>query len=238
MAAVILDHFWVIVIRRKWCGVMKKMLVTGSPILAGLLIMICTTSASATTLQWLANGAVITTPLAYEIIGESTFGYSIVGQKSEVLCSVVFVGTVGPGPEGTISELLNLKKEVVTLEKPVLECVRIEGCMEEMTAAHLPWLSRLSLVVTELLLYIMESGGQGTPAWEFFCTSLGTAICPAGGSGYIVENNVENDVLILDIKETSECSGIGGIFGEETGGTDEVWSMKLTDGETLSVSLA
>jgi len=209
-------------------------------------------SASAATLQWLAEGKAIAAALASETKGEllleSTNGGGL-GVKVDVLCSGTFDGTVGPGAEDQILELLSLEKVLVTLEKPLLTCVVGQNCTEpEVSAANLPWLTRLELMGTEaepLFLDVLENGGNGNPGWEVTCLILGvtvTEVCTAEKAGANLVNDVtEKDVLAMFEGELANCT-LGGKESAlvETSSTDtpadEVGLITLNSGEALSVS--
>jgi hypothetical protein len=209
-------------------------------------------SASAATLQWLAEGKALAVALASETKGEllleSTNGGGL-GVKVDVLCSGVFDGTVGPGAEDQILELLTLEKVLTTLEKPLLNCVVGQNCTEpEISAANLPWLTRLELMGTEaepLFLDVIENGGPGNPGWEVTCLILGvtvTEVCTTEKVGADLTNDAtEKDVLATFEGELANCT----LGGKESAlletslsdsPADEVGLITLNSGEALSVS--
>jgi hypothetical protein len=209
-------------------------------------------SASAATLQWLAEGKAIAAALAFETPAEALFealNGGGLGVHVGALCSGVFDGTVGPGVEGQISELLTLEKTLVTLEKPILNCHVDQNCTEpEVSAANFPWLTRLELMGTEsepLFLRVIENGGKGNPGWEVTCLILGvtvTEVCTTADFGAdLVNDAAEKDVLASFEDESANCS----VGGENNGlvetsltdsPADEIGLITLNDGETLSVS--
>jgi hypothetical protein len=233
---------------------MKKIHVLGVALVAVLaLSVVGAVSASAATLQWLANGKAITSALASETTGSITLG-STNGLKIKieavVLCSGKFDGTVGPGGEDEITKVLNLSGVEVTLAKPLTECENVKTCTSsEVSPVNLPWLTRLELSGTEAapeFLDIIEQGAGGAePGWEVVCkTSLGTVTetCTAPTTDSVLTNDTgESDVLGVfptgSGRNTANCSvGGAGTGFLESSSTDEAGLSVLTSGEALSVS--
>jgi hypothetical protein len=97
---------------------MKKAHVVGVAMSAVLLFgVMAVASASDATLKWLASGFPIATAEADKATGEITLTNlkTAIGTKASVLCSVIFIGTVGAGGEDIITEVLDLAEKPVTL---------------------------------------------------------------------------------------------------------------------------
>jgi hypothetical protein len=237
---------------------MKKIHVLGIALVAMLAFnVMAAVSASAATLQWLAGGKAIASPgLNGEVVGEITLG-STNGAKLKieavVLCSGIFTGSVGPGPEDIATGLLNLAHEPVTPSKKLL-CPSVKTCEgnSEVVPVNLPWLTRLELMGTEaepLFLDVIEAGNgatgeSGNPGYEIKCkTALATVTekCTAANLGANVTNDMtENDVLGIIEKEVTPpftCNVGGANTGfVETGSGDEEGLGTLNNKEPLSVS--
>jgi hypothetical protein len=235
---------------------MKKIHVLGLGLVATFALGVGAVSASATTLKWLDEGKAIVTATPVETTGELTLG-STNGAKlkieAAVLCSLIFGGTVGPGSEDNIVEVLNLTKELVTSAKK-LSCPSVKTCEgnSEVLPVNLPWLSHLELMGTEaepLFLDVLEAGNgrtgeTGNPGWEVKCKTIlatVTETCTSANQGADLTNDgTENDVLGVFEKETTPpatCSMGGANTGfVESGSGDEALLSKSTCGEALSVS--
>ena len=237
---------------------MRKIYVVSVALIAALaLAAIGSASASATTLQWLANGKAITTGLSGKATGELTLG-STNGLKlkieDEVLCSWILVIEVDDeGGVWVIIEWLDLSGEKVSLTAPLL-CASVKTCegTNEVEPVNLPWLGHLELMGTEaepLFLAVLEAGNghtgeAGNPGWSVSCkTALGTVTetCTVAGQGLNVTNDAtENDVLgVFEHEATppATCSVGGANTGFfESGTGDEAYLFVLTNGDALSAS--
>jgi hypothetical protein len=209
-------------------------------------------SASAATLQWLANGSKITAPLLSESAGEFEVGSTNIplqGGEVAALCSFTFVGTTGPNGEDLISEVLTLADALVSLSAPI-SCVNIARCKNARVAPeNLPWLTELELAGSEtapLFLDRIVNGGKGEPTWWIECEEpplpLLEVECVGQFSSDLENDPMENDVLGTFSKTEQETEGLLSLCkGEKTGfvttgAGDEVILMKLTNNQALSVS--
>jgi hypothetical protein len=203
--------------------------------------------ASAATLQWLAGGVKITEPLASETVGELEFvdTSTIIGTEVGLLCSGIFDGTVGPGTEDMLAELLNLSKEKIELGVRLITCTVTKGTCGTATVAfeNLPWLTELELMGTEaepLFLDKILTGGKGEPGFLLHCTSpLSFEEACLGAASSDLENDpLESDVLggfigkELVGKCNSKTTATGFISTENDGPL--LWT--LVNKEPLSVS--
>jgi len=235
---------------------MRKIHVFAVAALAVFAFGVVAASASAATLQWLEGGVAMAAASASETTGEillrNTNGGGI-GLNVEVLCSGTFDGSVGPGIQDQITEVLDLNKVQVTLTN-LLACTDENGnCGSPLVAAvNLPWLTELELMGTEaapLFLDVLKPGNgntgtAGNPGWEIDCTTIFGLVeetC-TGEVGSDLENMPgENDVLgtfseaeIVAEGAQALCSGGGGKTG--TVNTDEAGLIFLTNGKPLAVS--
>jgi len=192
---------------------MKKIHILGIAAIAMLAFSVVgIASASAATLQWLAATKAIAAAEPSETTGELTLGSTNgggAGIKVKVLCSGIFDGSVGPGPEDLINELLTLGKVLVTLAAP-LACTNLEGCEKpEVNAVNLPWLTRLELMGTEaapVFLDVIQKEGS-EPGWEVTCTFplIGkiTETCTAPAGGTVLKNGTGGEVTGVFEKEAA-----------------------------------
>lgn len=109
----------------------------------------------------------------------------------EVLCEGSMVGTAGLNGGGTVTELLNLAGEVVSLTN-LVACTNITGCPEPLASPeNLPWNTQLVNETTEDatgLLLGPHSGG-GNPGWFVKCDGNGTENeCTKEDTVLLVEN--------------------------------------------------
>jgi hypothetical protein len=198
---------------------MKKIHVVGITVLAvfACSVMVAA-SASAATLQWLAEGVKITEPLASETTGELELvnTSTIIGTEVGVLCSGIFDGTVGPGAEDTITEVLNLSKEKIELGVRLITCTVTKGTCGTATLApeDLPWLTELELMGTEtepLFLDKILNGGKGEPGYSVHCTSPLSfeEICLGAASSDLENDPLESDVLgsFIGKELVGKCNG-------------------------------
>jgi hypothetical protein len=207
-------------------------------------------SASAATLQWLANSKPITTPQLADITGTLELGNekAIAGFKIAVLCIGSFDGTVGPGAEDMITEVLDTAEKTVVLGTNEIACTNDKSCPSALAApVNLPWLTRLELMGTEaepLFLDVLENGGKGEPGWEVMCEEplIGlveetcTAVPAKPGSADLENDPAENDVLgTFVLEEIALCTGTNEETGFVSTGT-EPGLILLISGEALAVS--
>jgi hypothetical protein len=128
--------------------------------------------------EWLIGGqSVLTLTLA-----KYTFSalLSDTSNGSDVVCSWVYDGSVGPNGEAEVTEVLTLAGTVVTLTAP-LKCESAAVCEKsttdvEVIPENLPW---------HLLLVLMESNGKFLEIWIGFANTI--------------------DCLVLGLKITDEC---------------------------------
>jgi hypothetical protein len=148
--------------------------------------------------EWLVEGKPITAgegALPSETVGEvELLQYNGTGATATVLttvlCSGIFIGTIGPGPADTVTSLQNLAKEAISTT-PLVELALFcdvttkAGALTDcevgtgnalVWAENLPWVTEIKLMegVPEeeefLDLFLTEPGH--TPAWYVECKSL------------------------------------------------------------------
>jgi len=215
--------------------------------------------------EWLANGAVITVQLSAETPMELTLiALEKAGGASleEILCSVVFDGTVGPGAAGLVEDLLSLSGETIgelgmTNEK-FLDCevVNDSGSLsscKKNTLVEL-WLDNLNLELEltwttqiELMgaapLFLDHFFGAGVGkevGYEFKCELISGIVIEElceGLRSASLENIVEGVLTVFNWEnpietEAATCS----LLGVGTGALKGSGVTKLTNGEALSVS--
>jgi len=174
--------------------IMKKLYAIMLALVAMLAMSAFATSAFAVTLlaEWLLNGSAIVTADLVEIPGTLALvnlDAGGVGITSELLCTGILVGTVGPMSADLITEVLNLLNEK-TVEPlatgPALECTNSKNCESPKAWAEgLPWETEAELLeetagtfFADYLLngeYVAECTILGIKAEEL-CTAPVTAI--------------------------------------------------------------
>jgi hypothetical protein len=230
---------------------MRKTHVFGLIMFAVFAFSVMVASASAATLQWLAAGKPITTPQLFDSVGTIEGGNekAIAGFKIAILCTGSFDGTVGPGVEGMITEVLDTSEKTIVLGTNEIACINDKSCPSALVApVNLPWLTRLELMGTEaepLFLGVAENGGKGEPGWEVMCEEplIGlveetcTAVATKAAGSVNLENDpAENDVLgTIVLEEGLLCSGTNEETGYVSTGTEPTLIL-LTSGEPLAVS--
>jgi hypothetical protein len=173
----------------------------------------CNVSGSPNLWEWLPMPAA--TPvdsLATDLVLLSTGLVTV-----EVLCEGSMVGTVGLNGGGTVTELLNLANEAVSLTNLVV-CMNLANCPEPLASPeNLPWNTQLVNAEGEDaagLLLGPHSGG-GPPGWFVECMGNGqTNECTKPDTVLLVENleaELEVDLVFPASTDTAnlplaECS--------------------------------
>jgi len=198
---------------------MKKFYALGLALVAVFAMSsVVASAASALVSQWLWEGVLIPSPLPVESVGEILITNMSTG--TEILCSGIFVGTVGPDAADEITDVTNLSlvKETTTnlagqtvtavsctFEKGGL-CLNSAGELVWVIPVHLPWKTEI-LLDEGLYIDSFTAGTGGLPGWEVSCNTflgLETDTCE-GKPGADLENNVaEKDVNATFLEETGE----------------------------------
>jgi len=146
-------------------------------------------SASAVTFLlalWLWNGTAVSVNLNVESEGEllleDTKG-GLFGEATDVLCSGILDGWVGPESLDEISEILELATltliSTVVLVEPGLVCTNVSGCPEPLVwAEELPWQTEVELVEDAGVFFailLLPHPGAELLGWEVECMGLGNA---------------------------------------------------------------
>jgi hypothetical protein len=203
---------------------MKKSHVFGCMVFAVVAFSVMmAASAFAATLQWLANGKPIATPQSASTIITLEIGNetAIAGFKLKALCVGTLDGTVGPGGEDMITEVLERGNKIELGDKE-MNCINDDSCPSPLVSPiHLPWLTHLELMGTEaapLVLDVYENGGKGEPGWELMCEEpligLIEETCESvAATGKLMTADLENDPAENDVlgtialEEILLCSG-------------------------------
>jgi hypothetical protein len=206
-------------------------------------------SASAVTLlaEWLLNGSAIVTPDLVEIPGElniTDLDAGGVGITSELLCTIIFDGTVGPGSADLITEVLTLTG--VKMVEPLatgaaLECTNSKNC-ESPKAWYegLPWETEAELLEqtagTFFADYLLNS------AFVSECTILGIKaeeLCTAPVMAIELTNEAAGTVKWVFSDPFQELAGFKlGECGSHAEVTEVAGTGQITPvgGGTLAVS--
>ncbi len=239
---------------------MKKLQILGIALVAvfafGALVA-GSASATVTTLlaEWLVNGVAIPegTNLASESTGELelTDLKTLLGE-STVKCSGILIGTVGFDGADTVTEVLNLAKELIgaPLTGTALSCTEVKVCEEALVwPVNLPWSTLLELVEEEgsvffgVLLYAHAGGGN--PGWEVECMKTITKpVDECTGEG-IIELGLEGTTLTASFNEPfrelvgvplATCTQSKEASGHVVSPPMAPGTIKLVSGETLNAS--
>ncbi len=165
---------------------------------------------------WLVDGAVVTSNLATKTEGElelTDLKVPIFGRTS-ILCSGIFVGTIGANGEDTVTEVQTLAG--VKAEK--LICKGVKGACGTgaeagvITPLNLPWLSILMLDLSGSMLdvlYTEAAENSGQPGYEVECKeSKAKDEC----KGYVGSKLTQEGVNLLGVfseKELNEEEELG-----------------------------
>ena len=118
--------------------------------------------------EWLNNGAVIISNLATKSEGEITLEDTKLGLG--VLCSYIFVGTVGADGADAVTEVLSLAGAAVSLTA-MLKCETHKFCESgadiNVTPENLPWNTRLVLMENGEFLDVFFNIGYFTECLVF-----------------------------------------------------------------------
>jgi hypothetical protein len=163
------------------------------------------TSAFATELQWLVNGAAILEALSAETEGELelvTLNAVTGGVLERIRCEGIFDGLIELKGADTVELALNTSQQEIALGVRALECKveTEEGAGTDCTAStiallwpeNLPWKTHLELMTTAPeWLDVLGPGTGGEPAYEVECTLLNglklEELCEGKTSGAMLE---------------------------------------------------
>lgn len=165
--------------------------------------------------------------------------------KTKVLCSGILDGTVGPGSEGVVKELLTLAGVAVsttTLSGEGLSCTNDENCgTPKVWASGLPWKTELELMVdgtetffVNLLInagYYVECTVLGVKINET-CTAAETAVQTTNETGGLVDQTFSDTFQVLAGLKLANCT----LGGTETAEVNGLGTLLLTGGTALTAS--
>jgi len=177
--------------------------------------VLVSTAAAETTLlsEWFIGGTAVTSLTLVEATGEILL--SDTSNGSDVLCSGIFVGSVGANGEDEITEVLSLSNVLVTLTAPLL-CTSDATCEAsttdvEVAPEELPWHTLLYLdVSSSLFLDLVVKAG-----YSVTCLVLGIKVedkCTtenASGEVKNVTGGVEGKEEALSPLGTCSIGGAG-----------------------------
>ncbi len=236
-----------------------------------MLVAACTSCAAAATPafaedEWLAKGVPITaalsaeTPIELTLVTLEKAGGAVL---EEILCSVIMDGTVGPGAEGSIEDLLSLSGEVIgelgmTNEK-ALDCTVVNSVESSPIACKrntlvelwttnlnlelgLKWKTQIELMGAEPLFlnHVFGGGVEKEVAYTFKCelnNGLPIEETCEGLTSAALENTLEGTRMAFNWEApiSSEPGTCSGL-GAGTGALKGSGLIKLASGEFLSVS--
>jgi hypothetical protein len=193
--------------------------------------------------EWLVNGAPITFghPIdaeGSEILVEET----ILGLKIDVLCSLIFDGTVASNGAGTFTELLALGGGAAITLANMLACTNSSNCPEPLiTFLNLPDITTLELMEEEGVSRFADllEGTGSFLGYEVECMGSGTSDTCTGNTAVEIKNEGTNvDALFSDAFSVlagdtlTSCS----VGGSVTGLIEGLVTILLTEGGTLAAS--
>ena len=145
---------------------------------------------------------------------------------SDILCSGIVDGAIGPDGLGVTSEVLNGAKEVISLtvlSGTALTCTEQTVCSEPLVwAVNLPWNMLLELAETDLgaiFVVLVLASGKGNPGFYIECMGLAglTDECLAEGAG-------ETGESVFEVANVT-----GGVEGINSEAITELLALKLGD---------
>jgi len=228
---------------------MKKFQILGVALIAIFAFSVVAATASAVEFllaEWLWEGKPITAALAVEMEGELLLEdtKTLIG-KVDILCSGVFLGTVGPSSADEITELLTLGLVAIpltALSGTGLECENSEHCEKaKVWAEELPWKTEAELMVDGTETFFVDLLLLGKYYAE--CTVLGTKIedlCSAPTVAVKLTNEAAGTVDAEFSDAFQELAGL--VLGECTQGGKEsaivegLATILHTTGGALAVS--
>ena len=234
---------------------MRKLHVLGVALIAVVAFgVVSAATASAVTFllaEWLVGGSAVTSTALAETTGELLIAeeLTVLGVKIKiaVLCSGIFVGSIGSDGADDLTELLNLARELIDLT-PLVElgllCTNDENCPEPLAwADNLPWLTQLELMVDgseEFFVDLLTANGNGSPGYHVVCmgnTALAD-LCTAPES----TTKVTNEAGGLNSEFSEAFTTLAGlklanceIAGNETGIVEGL-ALVTTPGGALTAS--
>jgi hypothetical protein len=235
---------------------MRKLHVLGAVLAALFALGVLTaSSASAVTFllaEWLVNGIGTTNTQLVETEGESEFteNLGILG-VIRILCSGIFVGSIGPNGADEITELLELGTGLARITNELVEtsgltCTNIEKCTSPLVwADKLPWLTLAELMVDgteEFFVDLLTSSGAGNPGYHIFCmgSGLGDLCTVVEGVTKLTNEPEFGDVHSEFLESFTELAGLKlsncETAGMETGQVNGLGFIALASGATLAVS--
>jgi hypothetical protein len=172
--------------------------------------------------EWLNNGLAITATTATDTVGSLKFENS--SNKAEILCSGLFVGTVGSDGEDTVTEVFNLSgTKIAELDgSPAtggISCTGDNLCEtgSEIWPINLPFLTLLQLDTENNKFYdlVLNNANGVPPAYNVNCkTIIGTvnelcvAVAESGGEVVNVTGGVEP---VGKLEPFGACNGTAGV---------------------------
>jgi len=228
---------------------MKRINVLGITFLAIFAFGVLTASASAVTFlkaQWLFNGAAVTGTLLTESAGELELINSNGGKLGvavKVLCSGIFIGTVGPEGLDWTSEVLNLEKVATSLTElsgtQNLKCIDTANCENpQVWPDGFPGESEAVLMVDgteEFFVDLLFNAG-----WYIECTILGSKIaelCEASNTAVELKNETSGvDSNFSDAFQTLAGGNLAICGGSSESGEVTGLGTVVDPEGTLSVS--
>ena len=198
---------------------------------------LATVASAETTLlaEWLINGTSVATLTLAE--GQIEYLYTDTSNGRHIVCSKIFVGSVGPNGEIEATEELDLPRNPKSLSAPTL-CTADAVCESsttdvEMSPEELPWHG---------LLYLSESTGvflemMLKTGYSIACLVLGIKVVDECSTTDAADEVVNVTGGVEEVERAQEPLGTCSIGGA---GTDEVVSLKgnltSTAAGTLTVS--
>jgi hypothetical protein len=177
--------------------------------------------------EWLVTAKEITAELNTEASGELLLEDTKTALgASDVLCTGIEDGTIGPDGLDVTSEVLTsggVAVSLTALAGTALTCTEQSVCVEPLVwAINLPWNTLLELAETDLGAIFVEltlAGGHGNPGWYVECMGLAglTDECKAEGASETGEGVSE----VLNV-----TGGVEGKFSEEI---TELLALKLAE---------
>jgi hypothetical protein len=205
---------------------MKKLYTVGLA-LAAVLAMAAISASAAFALEstWLVAGVKPAAAVASDTVNVGNTVLTDDGTGVSVTCSnVTSKGTIGPGPADETSSVTFV----------TADCTSSQATVDNVTACHLPWATKVVLSGTEFLDSVTAKGA-GSPCY----------LIEVSVAGILVDDTCEKAEATLTL--ANQTSTVNGTFAEEEkgncsiGGKEEglikgVESILIESGSTLAVS--
>jgi len=208
---------------------MRKIKIIGAVFFAALAVgLVSVASASALTLQWLWNGAAITSPVHVLTSGKLLIlSLSSVAGNTHFVCSGFLLGTVGPGAADEVTAVFGLGGATETKVNCEVLHSELGACsgslLALLTAINLPWKTELLLPAAgEIVDHITSTIAGKEPGFDSVCTLSGGTTLLVECEGNVLTKALTNNITAGDVEGnilnqlSKKCTAFGVVAHLET----------------------